>query len=42
MLYFDNIARYVRDGGAILIASGPDYADSNSVFNTPLSAVPAR
>ena len=26
MIYFDNIARYVRDGGAVLIAAGPDYA----------------
>ena len=27
MIYFDNIARYVRDGGAVLIAAGPDYAE---------------
>ena len=27
LLYFDNIARYVRDGGALLVAAGPDYAD---------------
>ena len=26
MGYFDNIARYVRAGGAVLIAAGPDYA----------------
>ncbi len=26
IIYFDNIARYVRDGGAVLIAAGPDYA----------------
>ena len=26
MIYFDNIAKYVRDGGAVLIAAGPDYA----------------
>ena len=25
--YFENIARYVRDGGALLIASGADLAD---------------
>ncbi len=26
IIYFDNIARYVREGGAVLIAAGPDYA----------------
>jgi hypothetical protein len=39
MLYFDNMARYVRQGGAILIASGPEDAGYDSVFQTPLSSV---
>jgi hypothetical protein len=39
ILYFDNIARYVRDGGAVLIAAGPDYMDDGSLYNTPLSPV---
>ena len=26
MIYFDNIVNYVREGGAVLIAAGPDYA----------------
>ncbi|WP_349357854.1 hypothetical protein [Stappia sp.] len=39
LLYFDNIARYVRDGGAVLVASGPDYADGGSLYRTPLSPV---
>jgi len=39
ILYFDNIARYVRDGGAVLIAAGPDYVDDGSLYNTPLSPV---
>ncbi|MEM7300796.1 MAG: hypothetical protein AAF468_06895 [Pseudomonadota bacterium] len=39
VLYFDNIARYVREGGAILVASGPEYADQSSVYQTPLSPV---
>jgi len=39
ILYFDNIARYVRDGGAVLVASGPDYADSGSLYRTPLGAI---
>ena len=39
LLYFDNIARYVRAGGALLVAAGPDYADAGSLFDTPLSPV---
>ncbi|AEV38978.1 protein containing DUF1355 [Pseudovibrio sp. FO-BEG1] len=39
LLYFDNIARYVNDGGAVLIAGGPDYAEVNSIFRTPLGRV---
>ncbi|MDR3467788.1 MAG: hypothetical protein P4M07_17805 [Xanthobacteraceae bacterium] len=37
--YFDNIARYVRDGGAVLVAAGPDYASTTSIWRTPLDAV---
>ena len=39
VIYFDNIARYVRDGGALLVAAGPDYAGSGSLYRTPLSQV---
>jgi len=39
ILYFDNIARYVRDGGAVLIGAGPDYASDGSLYDTPLSPV---
>ena len=39
ILYFDNIARYVRDGGAVLIAAGPDYASDGSLYDTPLSPI---
>ncbi len=39
LLYFDNIARYVRDGGALLVAAGPDYAKIGSLYDTPLSPV---
>lgn len=39
VLYFDNIARYVQEGGAILIAAGPDYADPTSIYQTPLAPV---
>ncbi|MCF3934168.1 hypothetical protein L1787_12165 [Acuticoccus sp. M5D2P5] len=37
-LYFDNIAQYVLNGGAVLIAAGPDYAGSRSIYHTPLAA----
>ena len=37
--YFDNIARYVRNGGAVLVAAGPDYASQTSIWRTPLDAV---
>jgi len=38
-LYFDNIARYVRDGGAVMVAAGPDYADPGSLYQSPLAVV---
>jgi hypothetical protein len=37
--YFDNIARYVRGGGAVLVSAGPDYASTTSIWRTPLDAV---
>ncbi|WP_350335090.1 hypothetical protein [Coralliovum pocilloporae] len=39
LLYFDNIARYVREGGAILVAAGPEYAEFGSLNETILSTV---
>ena len=39
IIYFDNIARYVRDGGAVLVAAGPDYASPTSIWKTPLDVV---
>jgi hypothetical protein len=39
LIYFDNIVEYVRGGGALLIAAGPDYAGRNSVWRTPLEAI---
>src|SRR6516164_7488151 len=39
IIYFDNIARYVRQGGAVLVAAGPDYASPTSIWRTPLEAV---
>jgi hypothetical protein len=39
MIYFDNINRYVRDGGAVLVVAGPDYASQTSIWRTPLNAI---
>jgi hypothetical protein len=39
MIYFDNIAKYVHDGGAVLIAAGPDYASPTSIWRTPLDVI---
>ena len=37
--YFQNIADYVEDGGALLLATGPAFATENSLFRTALSLV---
>jgi hypothetical protein len=39
LAYFENIARYVENGGALLVSSGPEYAQPMSIFRTPLAAV---
>ncbi|MEP7031736.1 MAG: hypothetical protein ABI830_12445 [Pseudolabrys sp.] len=39
LIYFDNIAKYVRDGGAVMIAAGPDYASPTSIWRTPLDVI---
>src|SRR5215468_6837706 len=39
LIYFDNIAKYVHDGGAVLIAAGPDYASPTSIWRTPLDSI---
>jgi hypothetical protein len=39
IIYFDNINRYVRDGGAVLVAAGPDYASPTSIWHTPLDSI---
>ncbi|MDO6729852.1 hypothetical protein Q4577_07465 [Marinovum sp. 2_MG-2023] len=38
-IYLDNVARYVEDGGAVLIAAGPDFASADSLYRSPLSVV---
>ncbi|RVI72864.1 hypothetical protein CN191_26190, partial [Sinorhizobium meliloti] len=37
--YYDNIAQYVQNGGALLIAAGPEHAGDDSIAATPLAAV---
>jgi len=37
--YLENISRYVEDGGAVLVAAGPDFASANSLFRSPLGRV---
>lgn len=38
-LYLENIANYVRKGGAVLVSAGPDFASAESLFRTPLGTV---
>ena len=38
-LYLENVARYIRDGGAVLVAAGPDFAGADSLYRSPLGAV---
>lgn len=37
--YLNNINRYVREGGALLVVSGPDYAGEGSLYKTPLASI---
>ena len=37
--YFENIAAYVENGGALLLSSGPEFAQDQSVYLTPLASV---
>lgn len=38
-LYLENIANYVRSGGAVLVSAGPDFASADSLSRTPLGDV---
>ncbi len=38
-IYLDNIRQYVIDGGAVLVAAGPDFASADSIFRSPLGEV---
>ncbi|WP_370318150.1 hypothetical protein [Salipiger sp. IMCC34102] len=38
-LYLENIAEYVRTGGAVLVSSGPEYGSAESIFRSPLQTI---
>jgi hypothetical protein len=38
-LYLENVANYVRQGGAVLVAAGPDFATADSLYRSPLGLV---
>lgn len=41
--YLQNVAQYVENGGALLVATGPAFASEDSLYRSPLAAVlPAR
>lgn len=37
--YIDNIRAYIEQGGAVLVAGGPDYGSADSLFRSPLGDV---
>ena len=39
MIYLDSVRRYVEDGGAVLMAAGPEYAGADSLWRSPLAEV---
>ncbi len=43
LIYFDNIVRFVREGGALMLAAGPDFAKPEGLYFSPLGRIaPAR
>ncbi|WP_299916104.1 hypothetical protein [uncultured Roseobacter sp.] len=38
-LYLDNVANYIRQGGAVLVAAGADFAGADSIYRSPLGTV---
>lgn len=37
--YFDNIRRYVTEGGALLVVGGPELASAESIYHSPLGQI---
>ena len=38
-LYLQNVGDYIREGGAVLLAAGPDFASADSLFRSPLAEI---
>lgn len=38
-LYLDNVVDYVNNGGAVLLAAGPDFAMADSLYRSPLAEI---
>ena len=38
-IYLENIAKYVRDGGALLMAEGPEFSTPDGLYYSPLGAI---
>ena len=39
LAYYENVARYVENGGALLVASGPEFSEPLSLYRSPLASV---
>jgi len=37
--YLQNVVDYVMNGGAVLVAGGPEYASADSIYRSPLGAI---
>jgi hypothetical protein len=37
--YLENLRNYVEQGGALLVASGPEYGSAESIYRSPLGAI---
>ena len=38
-IYLDNVRQYVENGGALLVAAGPDFGSADSIYRSPLSQI---
>ncbi|CUH79333.1 glutamine amidotransferase [Tropicibacter naphthalenivorans] len=38
-IYLDNVRNYVENGGAVLVAAGPDFASADSIYRSPLAEI---
>ncbi len=37
--YLDNVVQYVRNGGTVLLAAGPEFGTADSLFRSPLAEI---